>query len=262
MTAQSFSALRRRDLRPLALPAALLVAWVAIGALHAIDPRKLPTLSQVAITLRDQTAQGRVLTGLAASLLRGAIGFAIALSAGLATGVLLGLSRWANRIGGPTFHAARQVAPFAWLPLLGAAFGGGEPPKIAFIAVTAFPFIAVSTCEGVRAVSRGHAELARVLEIDRRHFFTHIVAPTAAPQILAGAQLGLTAAWMAVIGAEYFLEVAPGIGAILMQGRASGRMELVLIGIGLTGAVGLGLNLAFGAVERWLLRWRPPPAKH
>lgn len=257
MTAEYTPALRRRDLRPLALPLALLLAWAASGALHAIDARKLPPISLVAAALRDLLGQGRIFPALGWSLLRGAAGFGVALALGLLTGALLGLSRWADRLGGPTFHALRQVAPFAWLPLIGAAFGGGEPSKVAFIAATAYPFIAVNTCEGVRAVSKGHVELARVLEIDRRHYFTRIVAASAAPQVLAGAQLGLTAAWLGVIGAEYFLEVAPGIGSILMQGRASGRMELVLVGVFLTGAVGLLLNSAASSLERTVLRWRP-----
>jgi sulfonate transport system permease protein len=258
MTAQNTSPPRRRDLRPLALPLALLLAWWIGGALHAIDPRKLPPIPVVASALVELVAQDRVFAALGGSVLRGAAGFGFALALGLVSGALLGLSRWADRVCGPTLHALRQVAPFAWLPLIGAAFGGGEASKVAFIAVTAYPFIAVNTCEGVRALSKEHVELARVLEIDRLRFFSHVVAPSAAPQVLAGAQLGLIAAWLAVIGAEYFLEVAPGIGSILTQGRASGRMELVLLGIFLTGAVGLLLSLGVTAVERALLRWRPP----
>lgn len=253
------SALRRHDLRPLAAPVVLLLAWAAVGRLHAVDPLKLPTIPAVAAALRDLLAQGKIFGGLQASLLRAAAGFGVALAAGVATGALLGLSRWADRIGGPTFHAARQVAPFAWLPLIGAAFGTGEAPKIAFVAVTAYPFVAVSACQGVRALSRDHVELARILEIGRWRFCTHLLAPAAAPDLLAGTRVALATAWMAVIGAEFFLAVAPGVGAILMQGRMSTRMDLVLIGVGLAGLVGLLLDRAFGLVERALLRWRPPP---
>jgi sulfonate transport system permease protein len=255
------SALLHRDLRPFALPVALLVVWLVLGTWHVVDPRKLPPLSEVAAAVQQQLTQGRIWSGLMASLTRGAIGFAIAVLAGLAAGTLLGLSRWAERLGGPTFNAFRQVAPFAWLPLIGAAFGGGEAAKIAFIAVTAFPTVVINTIEGVRAVSREHVELARVLEIDRLRFVTHIVAPTAAPQILTGLHLGLTTAWLAVIGAEYFLQIAPGVGAILMAGRAGVRMDLVLVGVALTGGVGLGLNLVIVAIEKQLLAWRPSPAK-
>lgn len=261
MTLRISSALRRRDLRPFAVPAALLVAWAVLGASHIVDPQKLPPLAQVAASAQELLNQGRIWPGLGASLTRGAIGFAIAVSAALPVGALLGLSRWADRLGGPTFYAFQQVAPFAWLPLIGAAFGGGEAAKIAFIALTAFPIIAINTIEGVRAVSPAHIELARVLEIDRLRFVTHIVAPTAAPQILTGVHLGLTTAWLAVIGAEYFLQIAPGVGAILMAGRAATRIDLVLVGIALAGGVGLGLNVVIVAIERYLLRWQPSSAK-
>lgn len=252
----------KRNLRPFVLPVALILLWLLVGVTHAIDPQKLPPLPTVLQTAQAQLAQGKVLWALVASLERGAIGFTIALVGGLAIGALLGLSGWANRLGGPTFNAFRQVAPFAWIPLLGAVFGVGEPPKIAFIAVAAFPPIVLNTINGVRAIAREHLELARVLGIDRLHFLTHILAPSAAPQVLTGIHLGLTTAWLAVIGAEYFLEAAPGLGAILLEGRASTRMDLVLIGLALTGAVGLSLNVIVLAIERSVLRWRPSPATH
>ena len=33
-------------------------------------------------------------------------------------GLLLGVSRWAERLVGPTFHTLKQISLFAWLPLL------------------------------------------------------------------------------------------------------------------------------------------------
>jgi sulfonate transport system permease protein len=60
-----------------------------------------------------------------------------------------------------------------------------------------------------------------------------------------------------VIGAEFFMSVAPGIGGILTAGRATMRMEVVLVAIGLTGGVGLLLNLVVFGLEQIFLRWRP-----
>jgi sulfonate transport system permease protein len=172
-------------------------------------------------------------------------------------GAVLGASRWASRLAGPSFHAYRQVAVFAWIPLISAWFGGGESTKVAFIAVAAVSPVVVNTIEGVRAVAREHVELARVLEIGRLRFATRILFPSAAPQILTGLHLSLITAWVATFGSEFFLQIAPGASRILIEGRALGRMDLVLVGIAVNGLIGFGLNTAIVLVERRVLRWRP-----
>ena len=52
--------------------------------------------------------------------------FAIGAAAGLAVGALLGWSRWAERLVGPTFHTLKQISLFAWIPMLSMWFGLGD----------------------------------------------------------------------------------------------------------------------------------------
>jgi len=56
--------------------------------------------------------------GVASSIGRDVSGFALGAVGGIALGTLLGVSRLADRIIGPTFHTVRQISLFAWLPLL------------------------------------------------------------------------------------------------------------------------------------------------
>lgn len=253
-------ALTRRSLAPLRgllLPATLLLVWSTVTRLTRVDPNLLPSPMVVLDTAREHLRDPAFWTAVASSLVRTFAGFGIAASAGIALGVLLGVSRWADRLVGPTFHAWRQVAVFAWIPLISAWFGGGDTCKIAFIAVASVAPVIFNTFVGVRSLAPEHRELARVLEIGRARFVRSVVIPSAAPQILVGLQLALVTSWLATFGSEFFLQITPGVGSVLIEGRSLGRMDMVIVGILLIGTIGFGLNGAIHLVERYVLRWRP-----
>jgi sulfonate transport system permease protein len=246
-----------RLLRAAAMPAALLAAWTAAARQAIVDPNLLPSPATVLATGRELLSGAGFLDAVAASLCRTFAGYAIAVGAGLAIGLLLGVSRWAERLIGPSFHAWRQVAIFAWIPLISAWVGGGDACKIAFIAVAAIAPVVFNTFVGVRSLPPEFRELARVLEVGRVRFLLRVVIPSAMPQILVGLQLALVTAWLATFGSEFFLRIDPGVGNILIEGRALGRMDMVFVGIAVIGGIGFGLNAAIRQVERRVLRWRP-----
>lgn len=247
--------------RAAVLPAALLVGWFAVARLARLNANLAPSPASVLATGQEHLSRPEFWSAVAASLARTFSGFAIAAAAGVALGVLLGVSRRADRMIGPTFHAWRQVAVFAWIPLISAWFGGGDSCKVAFIGVASVAPVIFNTYEGVRALQREHVELARVLEVGSVRFVLEVVVPSAAPQILTGLHLALVTSWLATFGSEFFLQITPGVSGILIEGRALARMDLVLVGIGVIGAIGFGLNAAMGLVERRVLRWRPSHAQ-
>ena len=248
-----------RRWRAVVVPAAVVVAWAVTSHLRLVNPNLLPPPRAVLETAAEELGSSTFWLGVAASLARTASGFVLAALLGGTLGVALGVSRWADRLVGPTFHAYRQVAVFAWIPLLSAWFGGGEATKVAFITVAAATPVVLNTMEGVSAVAVEHVELARVLHLGPRHLVAGIIIPTATPQILTGLQLSLVTAWLATFGSEFFLQISPGVARILIEGRALARMDLVLVGVAVIGLIGFGLNSAMSAVERRLLHWRPAP---
>jgi sulfonate transport system permease protein len=95
-----------------------------------------------------------------------------------------------------------------------------------------------------------------VFRFTRLQIFRRVVLPGAAPSILTGVKVGLVYAWLGTIGAEYLLAAAPGIGNLMIDGRESFRMDKVLLGVLIVGAVGHAISSAASAVETRLLRWR------
>jgi sulfonate transport system permease protein len=226
--------------------------------LHWVNANLLPSPLAVLYTAAKHIATGIFWLSVASSLARALAGYVVALVLGVVLGVVLGKSRISNRLGAPLFNAFRQVAPFAWIPLISAWFGGGEATKVVFIATVAFAPITLNTIEGVQAVAREQVELGRVLELSRWRFLLGIAVPAALPRILTGAQLGLITAWLATIGAEFFLNISPGVTMLLVEGRMLGEMDLVLFGIVIIGLLGFGLSATLHKIEQILLRWRPP----
>jgi sulfonate transport system permease protein len=119
----------RRVLRGIALPIALLALWEVSSRAGLVDPRFLPPLETIARTAWTETCDGALFTHLGASLARNLAGFVVGTAIGIAFGAALGLSRTANQLFGPTFHAAKQIAVLAWIPIISIWFGFAEPPR-------------------------------------------------------------------------------------------------------------------------------------
>ena len=245
-----------RRWRGFVLPLLILVVWETASRSGAVDHRLLPSLVRVAARAWTELSHGNLPGDLAASLERSLAGFAVGAVLGLAAGLAFGLSRWTARLVGPSFDAFKQIALFAWIPLIAMWFGMGETSKIVFIALAAFTPVVVNSWEGAANVPVQQVEIARVLNFGPIDLLFRLILPAAAPSIFAGLHLALIYAWLATIGAEYFMTIGPGIGSLMMGARERFEMDLVLLCVLLLGAVGLCLNQGMGWLERRALRWR------
>lgn len=243
-------------LRGWALPISLVfVWWLAVELRWFTSPI---LVSPLAVWQRGVTLVGNGDLGIAlwASLHRGAYGFAIGASFGFLLGSALGVSRWIEKLVGPTFHTFKQISLFAWIPLLSMWFGVGEEAKIVFIAMAASFPVVLNTFEGFRSVPRESIEVARVFAYSPIQLWWRVIFPSAAPSILTGLHLSLIYAWLATLGAEYLMTSGQGIGNTLIEGHENFWMDLVLLGVVVIGTVGYSLNFILSLLERHLLAWR------
>jgi sulfonate transport system permease protein len=242
--------------RGLVVPILLIVVWYFATKLNLVNRHIVVGPEKVWASALQQLEEGAIVEPLLASLRRDGLGFLIGSSAGLVVGALMGMSRLFDRLVGPTFHAAKQVAIFAWIPLMSVWFGTGELGKVVFIALSAFYPVVLNTHEGVAGVSREYVEVARVFRFSRWQVVRKVVLPAALPSIFAGIHLALIYAWLGTLGAEYLLAAAPGIGNLMIEGRESFAMDKVLLGIIIAGGVGATLNALASSFEKHALRWR------
>ena len=241
----------------LLLPVIFVVLWSIASVQQWIDPKLIPAPWLVVQKAIFVLQQENFLTGLAESLLRNLTGFSLGAFAGVALGVLMGMSRLSRWTIAPTFHVLRQISLFAWLPIISTFLGEGHSAKILFIALSVFYPVALHSFEGVSNISHKHREVAQVYQFPALYAFRKLILPSSAPQIFVGLQLGLIFAWLATIGSEFLLaNYGNGLGNIVIQGRQAFDVELIIFGMLIIGAVGVLLNQLLARFERKVLAWQ------
>ncbi|MFT4267242.1 MAG: ABC transporter permease [Xenophilus sp.] len=241
--------------RGLVLPVSALALWWLLARLDVVNTALLVSPAKVLATAVEQIETGRVWRALSASLARELTGFSIGAVLGLGLGALLGLSRLAGRIVGPSFNTFKQISLFAWIPLISVWFGLGDVAKVVFLSLAALVPVAVNTASGMRGTPPGLLEVARVYGYTRRQTLAEVVLPAALPSIFTGLYLALIYSWLATIGAEYLLVSGRGIGNTLIEGSEHFQMDLVIFGMAVIGTVGWAMNAAARRLERRLSRW-------
>jgi sulfonate transport system permease protein len=242
--------------RGLVLPIGLLLIWYLITRYRLVNTLLLVRPDTVVSAAIEQYREGGIVRPLVASLRRDLLGFGLGSVLGLLVGGLMAMSRLSHRLLGPTFHAARQVALFAWIPLLSVWCGSGELAKVLFVALSAFYPVVLNTYEGVSNVPVPYLEVAQLYRFSRWQVIRRVVLPAALPSIFAGLHLALIYAWLGTLGSEYLLAAAPGIGNLMIEGREALAMDKVLVGLILAGLVGAALNTLSTKIESRALRWR------
>jgi NitT/TauT family transport system permease protein len=197
---------KRRDRRyqwyPVIAVVVILVVWYAYVAISGVRPVKLPSPITVFASFGDLVTEDNL--GGHALLTIGRIygGFAIAAILGIASGMLMHLSRGFRSIADAFIGAFYPLPKIALIPLLIIWMGTGEGYKIVVSTVSAFFPIIVNTYLGVRLVDVGLLKAARDLGLSGSAIQRKIVLPGALPSILAGLQLGLGITVVMVVASE------------------------------------------------------------
>lgn len=246
---------RARVLLGLLVPA-LLLAWWALWSRSASSTAFVP-LSEVAGTFLLELRDGQLLGDSLATVSRALTGFTFGASAGVLFGVAMAMSRPIEAAIGPLFNALRQVPLLGWLPLIGLWLGNGDEAKLLMISLAAFYPSVLNAFAGVSGVEARYREVADVFGFDAGQRFVRVLLPAASPMILTGLSQSLAFAWIGTIGSELLLGTGSGLGATLATGQAQQRMDIVLVAIAATGALGFALNAALLRARRHILRWQP-----
>jgi sulfonate transport system permease protein len=182
-------------------------------------------------------------------------GFALGSAAGIAFGILVGLSAPLRSFTAPTFHVLRQMPSVALIPLFILLFGIGESFKIFIVVKATFFVVALAVIDGVTSVPQRYLEVAAVLRLSRWQAVRKVVLPAIVPATLTGVRIALGRSWMVLVGAE-LLAADSGVGQMMEMGRQMFRLDVVMVGVVLTGLVGFALDRGFLLLEAWLMRWQ------
>lgn len=244
------------QLRHWIIPVLVLLLWFRIVASGKVPAAILPSPLTIAEAGIAELFGGALAEALGWSLWRSLLGLLLGGSIGLVTGVLLGLFKPVERSLSPTLAAFRQVAIFAWVPLITAWAGIHDFAKVVFIALAAFLPMYIATWRGVSNRPAPLDEVALALRLGFWQRLRHVVLPGAAPSIFAGLRLALIYTWLASLGAEYFMNSGIGIGGYMLGAQQKFEMAKVFAAMVAVAALGALLAGLGNRIERHATRWR------
>jgi NitT/TauT family transport system permease protein len=234
----------------------LLSAWELAYRLHLWPSYIFPAPSEVLDTLVHGLTRRNFMIGIWGSLRRLLTGYALALTAGLLLGLLMGQLRWLKETLGLLVLGLQTLPSICWLPLAILWFGLNERAILFVVVMGAVLSIAQATEDGVRNTPPLYLRAARNLGARGWRLYVSVILPAALPSIVTGMKLGWSFAWRSLMAGE-LLYALPGLGNLLTMGRELNDMSQVVAVMVIIIALGLITDrLLFATLERWIReRW-------
>jgi sulfonate transport system permease protein len=252
---RQFSAWLNAPWIALVSPLTLFFAWWWVTENGHFSPQLLVSPGQVTQAFLDLMATGELEDHLYVSLARLFGGFAAGAVLGVLFGMLIALSDTAERYTAPLFQFLRQLPTVALIPMFILIFGVGESFKIFIVIKATFFVVALAAHDGIRNIPKGYFDVSALYNLSFWDKFHAILFPAAVPSLLTGIRIGLSRSWMILVGAE-LLAAENGLGQMMEMSRQMFRMDVVMVGVILTGVIGFSLDRSLRLLGWWLMRWR------
>ena len=242
-----------RVVAPLTLLILAVTGWEVWVRLDDTPAWFLPAPSAIGRTLRDD--RGLLAHHTWVTVQEIAVGFAVALVAGVLVAVAIDGSRVVERALYPIVIASQAVPIVALAPLLIVWFGYGLTPKVVVTALVAFFPITVGVVDGLRSTDREVLAMLRTFGAGRWRRFRLARMPSALPGLFSGVRIGIS---LAVIGAVFGEYAGSKAGLGYLINISSGRLltSRVFACITILAALAVALFAIVAILERLLLPWR------
>lgn len=201
-------------------------------------------------------ASSALVAHLTSSLTRVLAGYAAAVLLGVALGLLIGRSRWAEDTLLPPLEVLRPIPAVAWIPLAILMFPSAELSMV-FITFTGALFpILLNTVHGVEAVDRRLVASARSLGAGRGAILREVVLPGALPSIFTGLAIGMGTSWFCLVTAE-MISGQFGIGYYTWESYTLQNYPDIIVGMLLIGVLGMGSSALVKCLGAFVTPWYP-----
>ena len=242
---------------PWILPALFIFGWFLISRFEIIPPYLMPSPKQVGEagvlyafgTPGEGPYAGRFWLDAWVSCGRVFAGFLLAALFGVPLGVLSGRVESMQKLLSTFINALRAVPGICWLPLAMVWFGIGYRTTLFLVALAAFFPIYINTAVGARQVSPLLFQAGAMMGVRRIRAVFAILLPGAMPNIVTGLRLGLGISWAYLVLGE-LTGVPNGLGAVIMDARMLGRIDIIIVGIVLIALLGRASDLLLSGLFR------------
>ena len=254
----------RRWYGGLAAAGIAVLIWATVSATGLFSSLLLPSPVQVwgafvdSVTTHDG-AQGLsdhyLWVHLGASLKRVGLGLLWGTVIGVPLGLLLGLSRWADRIGGPVVDFVKALPPLGYYPLLILWFGIEDVSKVWLLFLAALAPIAIATAAGVANVRHERVSAALVLGATQPQLIRYVFLPSVVGDIVTGVRVASGFAWTTIVAAETINGI-PGLGGLAWSSQKELRADIAILSVIVIGLTAVAIDAVLRLLERRLAPWK------
>ncbi|MDT4938620.1 MAG: sulfonate transport system permease protein [Pseudonocardiales bacterium] len=245
----------------LALVVLALGSWEAGVNTKHIDPffwgQPSGVYKQLKTWITQGTAQGSLIQQILVTLQEAVYGFLIGVALGVVLGIALGRNRFLSDLLSPFIKIANSIPRIVLGALFSIAFGFGLTSKVVLAVVLVFFGVFFNAFQGTREVDRNLLSNARILGASRWQTTRHVVLPSAFTWILASLHISFGFALIGAVVGE-LLGADKGMGLLIRNAQNNFNPNGVLAGMVVIGAIALIAEGLITALEKRLLRWRPP----
>lgn len=231
---------------------ALLALWEfgvrAWAPAYVARPTGVAAVFWSVVTSRD------FLVATGATLASVAEGLAIALLAGVATGIAMGRSVAFDRLIRYYVFGLFAMPMVAVLPLITLWFGYTDGARLATTVFAAYFSIVLNAADGARAVPADYLEVAQSFRAPSWRVLLDIVLPASMPYLLAGVRLAAARALIGAVIAEFFISV-PGLGTYILFNSRSFRHNQAIVAVMVLAGCGVGFDALVNWATRRYLPW-------
>jgi ABC-type nitrate/sulfonate/bicarbonate transport system permease component len=242
----------RRVALALGLPVVLVAVWWVASAGSTDFYR--PPLSTILTAFVDTWTWDRVRADVLPSLGRLAVGYLLALVAGVGLGVVIGSGRSVRAFLEPLLEFLRAIPPPVLVPPFILLAGLGDRTKVLVIAFGCVWPILLNTVEGVRGRDEVLSDTCRTYGIGGGLRLWHLVLRSASPRIVTGARQALAIAIIVMVISE-MIAANNGLGFAVLQFQRGFQIPAMWSGVLLLGLIGVVLAWGFRWVEGRVLGW-------
>ncbi|MGN0154442.1 MAG: ABC transporter permease [Lachnospiraceae bacterium] len=230
--------------------------WVSVDLLAIFKAYSVPSPMGVGQRFIELCSDGTLLEATGNSLLRGIIGYAIAVVIGVAIGLLINHFAYLQKNLKPLVLGIQTLPSVCWVPFSILWFGLSTQ-AILFVVVMGATFsIAISVDNAIKNVPPIYIKAARTMGAGKRQLYWHVILPASLPELVSGLKQGWSFAWRALMAGEV-MTTSVGLGQTLIMGRDLADINQVMLVMVVIVVVGIIIDKCiFSVIEKRLLTKR------
>lgn len=232
----------------------MIICWAIIAS--AVDSRNiLPGPWFTIKTLLLLLSKTAFYKSLFTTLLRGIIGFLIALFSSLLIAIPSGINRKIESFFSPFLVTIRST-PVISIILLAIIWLRVENVPVFIGFLTMFPILTTNLTAGIKEVDKGLIEMGRIYRFRTWRLFTEVYIPSLYPFLFSGLLTAIGFGWRAVIIGEVLSQPRFGIGS-MMQDAQSYLLVAELISWTIVAVIiGFVFEKTLALIERKTISWK------